>query len=100
MKVFRLIKKVFFTGSTILSSFTNANPLNANTLSCISMNNRPCKARPEIINVSSNNPAFYPFSIKINKCSGNCKNINDPYAKICFPDFVKDLNVEVFSVKN
>ena len=39
MKVFRFIKKVFFTGSTILSSFTNANPLNANTLSCITMNN-------------------------------------------------------------
>ena len=31
-------------------------------LSCISMNNQPCKARPEIINVGSNNPIFYPFS--------------------------------------
>ena len=33
-------------------------------ISCISMNNQPCKARPEIINVNSNNPVFYPFSIK------------------------------------
>ena len=24
---------------------------------------------------------FYPFSIKVNKFSGNCNNINDPYAK-------------------
>ena len=43
-------------------------------------------------------PMFYPFSIKVNKCSGNCNNINDPYAKICVPDTVKDLNVTVFNL--
>ena len=62
------------------------------------MNNQPYKARPEIINVSTNNPVFYPFSIKTSKCSGNCNNINDPYAKICVPDVVKDLNVKVFNL--
>ena len=90
---------MFFVGLTILSSFTNANPLRINKLSCISMNNQPCKTRPEIINVGSNNPVFYPFSIKANKCSGNCNNINDPYAEICVPDAAKDLNVKVFNVK-
>ena len=59
------------------------------------MNNQACKARPEIINVNSNNPVFYHFSIKISKCSGNCNNINDPYAKIYVADVVKDLNVKV-----
>ena len=59
---------------------------------------QPCKARPEIINVSSNNPVFFPFSIKKSKCSGNCNNINDPYAKICVPDVIKDLNVKVFNL--
>ena len=44
------------------------------------MKNQKCNVRPEIINVNSNNPVFYPFSIKINKCSGNCNNINNPYA--------------------
>ena len=62
------------------------------------MNNQACKARPEIINVNSNNPAFYLFSIKTSKCSGNCNNISDPYAKICVSDAVKDLNVEVFNL--
>ena len=62
------------------------------------MNNQACKARPKIINVSSNNPVFYPFSIKTNKCSGNCNNINDPYARICVPDTVKNLNVKVFNL--
>ena len=62
------------------------------------MNNQACKARPEIINVNSNNPVFYPFSIKTSKCSGNCNDINDPYAKICVPDVVKDLNVKVLNL--
>ena len=77
--MFRFIKKCFFVGLTILSSFTSVN-----SLSCISMSNQACKARPEIINVNSNNPIFYPFNIKTSKCSGNYNNINDPHAKICF----------------
>ena len=62
------------------------------------MSNQACKARPEIINVNNSNPVFHPFSIKTNKCSGNCNNINDPYAKICVPDVAKDLNVKVFNL--
>ena len=62
------------------------------------MNNQACKVRPEIVNVNSNEPVFYPFSIKTSKCSGSCNNINDPYAKICVPDVVKDLNVKVFNL--
>ena len=60
------------------------------------MSNQAYKARPEIINVSSNNPVLYPFSIKTSKCSGNCNNISDPYTKICVCDVAKDLNVKVF----
>ena len=30
------------------------------------MSNQACKARPEIVKVNSNNPVFYPFSIKTN----------------------------------
>ena len=59
------------------------------------MNNQACKIRPKIINVNSNEPVFYPLSIKTSKCSGSCNNINDPYAKIYVPDAVKDLNVKV-----
>ena len=62
------------------------------------MKNQACKVLPEIINVNSSNPVFYTFSIKKNKCSGNCNNINDPYAKICVPGVVKDLNVKVFNL--
>ena len=62
------------------------------------MNNQKCKVRPEIINVNSDEPVFYSFSIKGNKCSGSCSNINDPYAWICFSDVVKKSNVKVFSL--
>ena len=96
MKIFRFIQKVFFIGLTILSNFTNVNSLNAIPLNCISMKNQECKRRPQAVNVNSNNPIFYPFSIKMDKCSGNCNSINDPYTKICVPDIIKSLNVKVF----
>ena len=86
--MFRFIKKYFFIGSLFLSNLVSITSLN-----CISVNNQACKARPKIINANSNNSVFYPFSIKTNKCSGNCNNINDPYATICVRDVVKDLNV-------
>ena len=92
MKTFSFVKKVFVLGLTVLSSSITG------ALNCVSMNNQECKVRPKIVDIISNNPMFYPFSIKVNKCSGNCNNINNPYAKICVPDIVKDLNVRVFSL--
>ena len=62
------------------------------------MNNQVCKVKPEIINVNSNEPVFYSFSIKTSRCSGSCNNINGPYAKICVPDVVKDLKVKVVNL--
>ena len=41
---------------------------------------------------------FYPFSIKVNKCSGSCNNINVPYAKLCVPNVVKNINIRVFNL--
>ena len=74
--MFQFIKKCFFVISTFLTS--------ANSLSCISLANKKCKVRPEIVNVNSNEPVFYPFSIKTSKCSGSCNKINDPYEKYVF----------------
>ena len=76
--MFVFIKKVFYIGSLFLSSLEGTTSLN-----CNSIKNQECKVRPKIINVNINEPVFYPFSIKTSKCSGNCNNINDPYAKIC-----------------
>ena len=62
------------------------------------MNNQACQVRPETINLNSNEPVFYPFSIRTSECSGSCNNINDPYTKTCVPDVVKNLNVKVFNL--
>ena len=91
--MFRFIKQIFISA---LMYFGNLSSVNS--LECISMKNQECKVRPEIVDINSNNPIFYPFSIKVNKCNGNCNNINDPYARICVPDTVKDLNVKVFNL--
>ena len=86
--MFVFVKKVFYIGSLFLSSLVNTTYLN-----CISMKNQECKVRPEIVNVNSNEPVFYLFSIKTSKCCGSCNNINHPYAKMCVTDVVKNLNV-------
>ena len=62
------------------------------------MNNQECKIRPEIININTNEPLFCPYSIKIDKRKGNCNTINDPYAKICVPNNIKNTNVKVFNL--
>ena len=70
MKIFGFIKKVFFAGLTILLGFANAN-----SLSCISMNNQECKIRPQVVNVNGDEPVFFPFSIETSKCSGSCNKL-------------------------
>ena len=80
--MFRFVKKVF----AVTMSFFSEIIFSCNVLKCVSMNNQECKIIPEIININSNEPLFYPYSIKIEKCSGSCNNINDAYAKICVSD--------------
>ena len=55
-----------------------ANLSNIDSLEFASMKNQECKVRPEIININNNNPIIYTFRVKVNRCNGNCNNINDP----------------------
>ena len=91
--MFKFIKQIFISTMMFFGSLSSVNPLE-----CISMNNQECKVRPEIVNVNSKEPIFYPFSIKTSRCSGSCNNNNDPYAKMCVPDVVKNLNIKVFNL--
>ena len=59
IKMLVFIKKVFYIESFFLSSLVSAT-----SLSCTSMKNQECEVKPEIINVNSNKPVFYPFTIK------------------------------------
>ena len=58
------------------------------------MNNQECKTRPQVVNVNGNES----FSTETSKCSGNCNNINYPYAKTFVPDVIKNLNIKVFNL--
>ena len=91
--MFRFMKQIFISALMYFSSLSHVN-----SLECISMENEECKVGLEIVNITSNDPTFYPFSVKINKCSGNCNNISNPHARICVPDTVKNLIVKVFSL--
>ena len=88
--MFGFVKPIFFSAMR----FFGCNLSSINPLECVSMNNQVCKVRAEVVNVNSNEPVFYSFSIKTSKCSGSCNNINDPYAKFCVPDVVKNMNIK------
>ena len=98
--MFRIVKQVFVSAMM----FFGCNILGVNSFNavpkCILMNNQECKITPEIINININEPLFYPYSIKVNKCSGSCNNNNDPYSKLGIPDVVKNVIIKVFNLRS
>ena len=59
-----------------------------NSLKCILLENQECKVREVVAN---NEYMTYPYSIKANRCSGNCNNIRNPYSRVSIPDVIKIL---------
>ena len=62
------------------------------------MDNEACRRRPEIINVNSNNPVFYPLVLKQVNVVAIAIILMIHAKKICVPDVVKNLNVKVFNL--
>ena len=93
--MFKFVKQIFVSTITFFGSLSSVNPLE-----CVSMNNQECKVRPEIVNVNSNEPLFYPFSIKASRCSGSLIILmqNCPYAKLSVSDVLKNVNIKVFNL--
>ena len=85
-KMFRVMKKILAIIFLVSS---------VNSLKCVLIKNQECKVREVIIN---NEYMLYPFSIKVNKCSGNCNNISNPYSKACFPNVFKNITAKVFDL--
>ena len=92
--MFGFVKQIFVSAMV----FFGCNISSVNSLKCVSINNQECKVRPEIININSNEPLFYPYSIKVNKCSSSCNNTNDPNSKMSVPGVVKNINVKIFNL--
>ena len=66
------------------------------------MSGQKCKTRPEIMNINTNKSLFYSYFyfilILLKKCSDTCNCINNPYAKLCVPDTVRDMKIKVFNL--
>ena len=73
------VKQIF----VLAMMFFRCNVSSVNPLKRVSLSNQECRIRPEIINTNSNEPSCYPYSVKINKCSGNFNNIKNSYTKLC-----------------
>ena len=92
--MFGFIKKML----TVVVTFFSFNVLSVNSLKCVSFSSQRCGIRPKIMDVNNDEPVFPPFSIKVNRCSGSCNNINNRYTKLCVPDIIKSINVKVFNL--
>ena len=92
--MFGFVKKVFV--SAIM--FFGCNLSNVNSLTFVLMSNQESEINPEIVNINIDEPTFYLYCVKINKCGGSCNSINGPYAKMCIPDVVIDINIKVFNL--
>ena len=64
-----------------------------NSLKCISLKNQECKVREVIVNSKY---MTYPYSIKVNRCNGNCNNITNTYSRVCIPDTTKNFTSKIF----
>ena len=75
------------------------NVLKINALECLSVINRECKPRPKILDVNEGigEVLFYPCNVLVNKCSGSCNTLDDPMARICVPNIIKNVNIKVYN---
>ena len=55
--------------------------------------------RPKILDVNEGicEAVFYPYNVLVNKCSGSCNTLNDPMARICVPNIIKNVNIKVYN---
>ena len=73
--------------------------LKVNTLECLSVINRKCMPRPKILDVNEGigEALFYPYNVLVNKCSGSCNILDNPMARLCVPNIIKNVNMKVYN---
>ena len=73
------------------------NALKVNALECLSVINRECMPRPKILDVNegTGEALFYSY-VLVNKCSGSCNTLDDPMARLCVPNIIKNVNMKVY----
>ena len=70
------------------------------TLECVSVNPK-CMPRPKILDVNEGvgEALFYLYNVLVNKCSGSCNTLDNPMTKLCVPNVIKRVNMQVDEIK-
>ena len=73
--------------------------LKVNTLECLSVINRECMPRPIILDVNEGigEALFYLYNVLVYKCSGSCNTLDNPMAKMCVPNVIKNVNMKAYN---
>ena len=73
--------------------------LKVNALECVSVVNQKCMPRPKILDVNEGvgEALFYPYNVQVNKSSGSCNALEDPIARICVPNIIKNVSIKVYN---
>ena len=68
-------------------------------LECVSVVIQKCMHRPKILDVNEDvgEALFYPYNVLVNKCSGSCDTLDDPMARLWFPNIIKNINMKVYN---
>ena len=67
-------------------------------LECVSVTNQECMPRPKILDVNEGvgEALFYLYNVLVNKCNGSCDTLDDPMARLCVPNIIKNVNMKVY----
>ena len=66
---------------------------------CVSGVNQKCMPRPKILDVNEGvgEALFYPYNVLVNKRNGSCNTLDNPMAKLCVPNVIKGVNMQVYN---
>ena len=75
------------------------NIIKTKALECVSVANQKCMLRPKIIDVNEGvgEALFYPYNVLVNKCSRSCNTLDNPMVKLCVPNVIKAVNMQVYN---
>ena len=73
--------------------------LKVGALECVSVVNQKCMSRRKILNVNGGigEALFCPYNVQVNKCSGSCDTLDNPMSKICVPNIIKNVNMNIYN---
>ena len=67
-------------------------------INCLTLNNGTCQAGPTLFNINYDEILLHLFTVSVDKTGGSYNTINDPYARVCVLNKVKNMDVKVFNL--